>query len=244
MNKLTLTVLLSIIGLIPGWAKGEKFDRGIEMKTFIPKGQWMVGASFSYMEMDVDNYQWLVLEDFNITGYTFKVSPIVSYFIRDNVSIGGRIAYSRSLMDMGNLAISLGDDLNINLSDYYLKSHMVSTSGFVRTYLNLGDSKRFGLFNEARVTYGYGEGNSENGSSDTSKAVHEVKHILNFGISPGMVAFVNNFAAVEVSLDVLGLDLKWYEQTINQVEQGSLRTSSANFKINLFSINLGMTFYF
>ncbi|MCC8199380.1 MAG: hypothetical protein LIP06_12655 [Tannerellaceae bacterium] len=214
------------------------------MKTFIPKGQWMVGASFSYMEMDVDNYQWLVLEDFNITGYTFKVSPIVSYFIRDNVSIGGRIAYSRSLMDMGNLAISLGDDLNINLSDYYLKSHMVSTSGFVRTYLNLGDSKRFGLFNEARVTYGYGEGNSENGSSDTSKAVHEVKHILNFGISPGMVAFVNNFAAVEVSLDVLGLDLKWYEQTINQVEQGSLRTSSANFKINLFSINLGMTFYF
>ncbi|MCD8193988.1 MAG: hypothetical protein LUD74_05480 [Tannerellaceae bacterium] len=59
-----------------------------------------------------------------------------------------------------------------------------------------------------------------------------------------MVAFVNNFAAVEVSLDVLGLDLKWYEQTINQVEQGKMRTSSANFKINLFSINLGMTFYF
>lgn len=192
MNKLTLTVLLTITSLTPLWAKGEKFDRGIEMKTFIPKGQWMVGASFSYMEMDVDNYQWLVLEDFNITGHTFKVSPIVSYFIRDNVSIGGRIAYSRSLMDMGNLAISLGDDLNINLSDYYLKSHMVSTSGFVRTYLNLGDSKRFGLFNEARVTYGYGEGNSENGSSDTSKAVHEAKHVLNFGISPGIVAFVNN----------------------------------------------------
>lgn len=204
----------------------------------------MVGASFSYMEMDIDNYQWLVLEDFNLEGYTFRISPIISYFIRDNVSIGGRVAYSRSLMDMGNLAISLGDDLNISLSDYYLKSHMVSTFGFVRTYLNLGDSKRFGLFNEARVTYGYGEGNSENGPNDTSKAVHEVKHVLNLGISPGMVAFVNNFAAVEVSLDVLGLDLKWYEQTINQVEQGKMRTSSANFKINLFSINLGMTFYF
>jgi len=48
---------------------------------------------------------------------------------------------------------------------------------------------------------------------------------------------------VEVSVGVMGFDFKWIDQTTNQVEQGSSRTSSGNFKINLFSINIGMTFY-
>lgn len=225
-------------------AKAPKFDRGIEQKTFIPKGQWMVGASFSYTEFSGDNYQWLVVEDLDAVGYTFKVSPIVSYFIKDNLAIGGRIAYSRTLTDLGNLSLSLGDDLNIDINDLHMKSHTFSASVFARPYLNLGDSKRFGLFNEMRITYGYGEGNSENSLNETPKAVHEVKHALNFGVAPGLACFINNNIAVEVAVDVLGLDFKWYKQTINQVEEGSMRNSAANFKINLFSINLGMTYYF
>ncbi len=244
MNKIALTLFLSVMFCLAGQARNERFDRGIEQKTFIPKGQWMAGASFSYMESDINNYQFLVLEDLDFKGYTFKVSGIASYFVRDDISVGLRVAYTRSIVDLGNLSLSLGDDLNIALSDYYLKSHMVSTSGFMRAYLGLGDSKRFGLFNEARITYGYGQGNAENGSTATSKAVHEVKHLLNLGVAPGMTCFINNNSAVEVSVDVLGLDFKWYDQDINQVEQGSQRTSSANFKINLFSINIGMSFYF
>ena len=245
MNRIIVVILLVITNLLPAVAaKRPRFDRGIEQKTFIPKGQWMVGASFSYTEYSGDNYQWLVLEDADAVGYTFKVSPVVSYFIKDNVAIGGRIAYSRTLTDLGNLSLSLGDDLNIDIEDLHMKSHMFSVAGFVRTYLSLGDSKRFGLFNEARITYGYGQGNSENSLRDEPKAVHEVKNTLNIGVSPGLTCFINDNVAAEVAIDVLGLDFKWYNQTINQVEEGSLRSSSANFKINLFSINLGITFYF
>ena len=62
--------------------------------------------------------------------------------------------------------------------------------------------------------------------------------------APGLTAFVTNNMAVEVSINVVGLDFKWIEQTTNQVEHGSYRQSSADFKINIFSINIGVCTYF
>ena len=97
---LSLTVLLIICFSLPAKAKENKYDRGILMKTFIPKGQWMVGTTFSYSEHVDENFEFLsVLKDINSEGYTFKVTPLVSYFIRDNISIGGRFSYSRTNTD-------------------------------------------------------------------------------------------------------------------------------------------------
>lgn len=237
------TALLLAAGTLPVAAKGTKFDRGIEQKTFIPKGQWMCGASFSYSEHTDDNFKWLVVDDINSVGYTFKVSPIVSYFIRDNVAIGGRLAYSRSSTDLGNLSLNLGDDLNFDLSNYKDKSHTVSGAFFIRTYLNLGDSKRFGLFSEGRMTYGYGQSKVEDGTGDDLKGTHQIKQNLNFGLAPGITCFINDYTAVEAAVDVLGLDFKWYDQKTNQVEKGKRTSSGANFQINLLSISLGITFY-
>lgn len=238
---ITLLLLAGIV--LPAMAKGTKFDRGIEQKTFIPKGQWMCGASFSYSEHTDDNFKFLVIDDINSVGYTFKVSPVVSYFIRDNIALGGRLAFSRSSTDLGNLSLNLGDDLNFDLSDYRDKTNSLSTSFFIRTYLNLGDSKRFGLFNEARLTYGYGRSKTEDGTGEELKGTHQIKQNLNFGLAPGITCFINDYTAVEASLDVLGLDFKWYDQKTNQVETGKRTSSGANFKINLLSISLGITFY-
>ena len=68
--------------------------------------------------------------------------------------------------------------------------------------------------------------------------------LLQIGMAPGLTAFITNFAAVEVSVGVLGFNMKWTDQTTDQIDKGSRRSSSANFKIDLFSINLGMNFYF
>lgn len=245
MKKITIVATLLLLCTLRSVAAPRvKIDRGIEQKTFIPKGQWVAGASFSYTEYEGDNYQWTVLEDLDLVGYSFKVSPTISYFIRDNIALGGRVGYTRTLTDLGNLSLSLGDDLNIDIDELHMKNHSFLITTFMRTYLNLGDSKRFGLFNEMSVTYSYGQGNSTNQLRDQPKGVHEVKNTLNFGITPGLLCFINDYIAVEASVDVLGLDFKWNKQTINQVEQGTMRSSGANFKINLFSVNLGMAFFF
>ena len=71
----------------------------------------------------------------------------------------------------------------------------------------------------------------------------ETINSLQLGICPGLTVFVTDFMASEVSLNMGGYSVKWGKQRTNQIEEGKVRTSGANFKINLFSINLGVTFY-
>jgi len=220
------------------------FDRGLRNHTFIPKGQWMVGSTFSYSEHEENNYKFLVLEDIESTGYTFKVSPFIGYFIRDNVAIGGRFSYNRTYTDLENLSLDLDDDINFDINNMKYLEHMFSISGYCRTYMPIGGSKVFGLFNEARITYGHGQGKNSSGTGEDYTGTYQAINNLQIGMAPGLTAFITNYAAVEVSVGVLGFNVKWVDQVTDQIETGSRRNSSANFKIDLFSINLGMNFYF
>ena len=95
-----------------------------------------------------------------------------------------------------------------------------------------------------RLTYGYGQGKTISGADQKATGTYQTSHSLQIGAAPGLTAFVTNNMAVEVSINVVGLKFKWAEQTTNQVERGSYRQSSADFKINIFSINIGICTYF
>ena len=220
------------------------YDRGIQNGLFVKKGTWMGGATFSYNEQTNRNYEFLVLDDVDASGYTFKVSPFVGYFIKDNIALGGRFVYSRSLTDLGNLSLNLGDDMNFDVSDAYYLEHMGVGSFFVRTYMSIGNSKVFGFFNEASIRYGYGQGKNHTGVGIDLTGTYQTIQSLQIGFSPGLTAFVTNFAAVEVSIGMMGWNAKWINQTTDQVETGYRRTTSASFKIDIFSLNIGMNFYF
>lgn len=221
----------------------QRIDRGIMQSVFIPKGQWMAGGTFSYSEHEEDNLNFLVIKNVEGLGYTFNVSPYVGYFFKDNVAAGLRFGYNRTYLDMANFELNLGEDFNISLKDLYYLEHEYQVSSFLRTYMPIGKSKIFGLFNEVRLTYAYGTGKNSTGSNTEYDGTFERTHNLQIGIAPGMTAFVTDWSAVEVSVGVMGYNFKWQKQTTNQIESGMRRTSSGNFKINLFSINIGMTFY-
>lgn len=245
-----LLVLLLLLAVAVGNAEAQRgkraiqrIDREVQEAVFIPKGTWMVGGAFSYSEHDEDNLNFLVLKDVTGKGYDFNVSPYVGYFFRNNVAAGIRFSYNRDYLDLQNFELNLGDDLNINLDNLYYLEHTFETSAFLRTYIPVGRSKIFGLFNELRLTYGYGTGKNSTGTGTTYDGTFEKVNNLQIGIAPGLTAFVTDWSAVEVSVGVMGYNFKWTDQTTNQVETGSRRTSSGNFKINLFSINIGMTFY-
>lgn len=114
-------------------------------------------------EHDESNLNFLVIKDLEGNGYNFAISPYVGYFFRDNISAGVRFAYRRNYLDLGNVDANLGD-ITISFKDLYYLEHKYETSGFLRTYIPIGKSKIFGLFNEARVTYGYGTGKNSTGS--------------------------------------------------------------------------------
>ena len=55
---------------------------------------------------------------------------------------------------------------------------------------------------------------------------------------------MTNEAALEVSVGVLGFTHQKTVQTTNQVEVSQMVQNNASFKINLFSINMGVSVYF
>ena len=150
--KHQITILLVFSLLFPSFLQAKKdreqIDRGIHSSTFIPKGQWMVGGSFSYSESNSDDYKFLILKNVEGKRYSFSVSPNFGYFIRDNVAVGGRFSYTRDYIDIGNLDIDLNEDLSFKINNASLLQHMIYGTGFVRTYINLGNSKRFGQENK------------------------------------------------------------------------------------------------
>ena len=243
-----MTILL-LLAVIVGSAEAqrgkraiERIDRDVQKAVFIPKGTWMVGGSVSYSEHDESNLNFLIMKDVEGKGYNFSVSPYVGYFFRDNIAAGFRFTYNRDYLDLGNMDINLGD-ITLSFDDLYYLEHKYEATGFLRTYIPIGRSKIFGLFNEARLTYGYGKGKNSTGSGTTYDGTFQTVQNLQIGFAPGLTAFITNWSAVEVSVGVMGFDFKWIDQQSNQIEEGSMRTSSGNFKINLFSINIGMTFY-
>lgn len=235
---------LTIFACVANSYARKGFDREIKNSLFVPKGTWASGLSFSYLEMEGDNYKFIILDDVLGEGYTFKISPHVSYFFKNNISAGFRAVYQRTYVDVNNINIDLGDDLNFEIKDYSYIDHGISATGFIRTYMGLGKSKIFGFFNELSLTYGYSQGKTVSGTGESLTGTYQTTNKFQIGATPGLTAFVTNNLAVEVSVDVLGLNFQWIDQKTNQVESGSFRKSSANFKIDIFSINIGLCTYF
>lgn len=223
--------------------KITRVDRDLMRAVFVPKGQWLVGASFNYQEWDTDNMNLLVLKNMNLEGYTFSGSPYLGYFIKNNIAVGARYNYNRNYVYLGQFDLNLGEDFNISLSDLYYLAHTHEASAFVRTYMSLGRANIFGFFSEIRGTYAYSVGKNTTGTGVDFEGSYSKGHSVQLTFCPGMAAFVTDFLAAEASIGILGLKYSWKDQHTNRIESGQYRTGGANFRFNFLSINLGLTFY-
>ena len=236
MKKTAFILSLVFLGIFS--VRAQDFKRDIKLGTFIPKGQWIVGSSVSYSEHNEQNYQFLVLDGFNSDGYTFKVSPMVCYAFKDNMAAGGRFAYGRTLTKLDGLSINLDEENQFDVDDLYQLKHSYSVMAVLRNYVTLGSSKRFALFSETQLGMGGSQSKVVNKGGDSVTGTYSTTTDFSIGVAPGIVAFINNYTAVEVSIGVLGLNFSKVNQTTDHVFFGYWSSSIANFKINLFSIGL------
>lgn len=230
----------------------QRIDRSEFKNTFIPKGLWMCGATINYREWENENENLLVLKNLNMAGHIFSVSPYVGYFVRNNLALGLRYNYSRYYFSLGNLDLKLGEGLSIDLEDLYYLEHKHEVSFYMRNYMPLFGSKIFGAFAEVRASYSHANGKNTTGRRDENvnslDSTYERVNKIQLGISPGLCVFVTDFAAVETSIGVLGVDYKWssfknLKANETEYEYGKSHNGGANFKFNIFTINIGMTFY-
>lgn len=212
--------------------------------VFVPKGQWILGANASYSTHDNDSYSFAIIEGIQSDGYTFKVSPLLSYAIRNNMAIGIRGVYSRTNLMIDRADVVIGDDATgtqIGVSDYQSIKHTYSVVFSWRQYIPLGQNKRFALFNE--MQFGAGGIQSKFAAGQPVKGTYESGYTLSLGVAPGLVAFATNNVAIEVNVGVMGISYSDVEQVHNQVSVGHRKTSNMNFKVNIFSIGVGVACY-
>lgn len=221
----------------------EPFSRDIRQTTFIPKGQWITGISVSYAQTHCDNYTFFVLENLNGDTYSFKVSPMLLFAFKDNLAAGGRLAYQRSRTQLDSGLFNLGEDTTYEIENLYRISHTFYAGAAFRNYLSLGNSLRFGFFNEVQLQLGGGQSKIINGRGVDLTGSYETNFNLSVGLQPGMVMFLSNYSAIEVNIGVLGFEYSHTHSTTDQIYESNRNTKSANFRINLFSIQFGATFY-
>lgn len=221
-------------------------QRGITnmQNVFIPKGLWVTGASVSYSTHANDNYTFMVVENIESEGYNFRVSPLVAYAIRDNMAIGLRGVYSRSNITIDRADLKFGDEetgTQIKVENYKAVQHTYTVSAVWRQYIPLGKSRRFAIFNE--ISLGAGGTQGIFAADQPIRGTFEEGYTISLGVSPGLMAFATNDVAIEVNVGVMGINYTDVEQVHNQVSVGHRRSSNMNFKVNLLSIGVGVSFY-
>ncbi len=244
-NSRHIFILALLLFLCAFTARGQKLDRGIDMSTqpcFIEKGTWMVGGGASYMLHNNDNSRLLVVNGIKSTGYTISVSPAFCYMVKDNMGVGVRFGYKRNMLQLDSAKMTF-DDIDLSVANFHKISHAFEIQGIGRYYIPVGSLKRIGLFNELQLAYSYGQGKVLDGHGDKVDASYETSNSLGINVCPGFMAFVTEKLAIDVSVNMLGLQFDWTHQNHNQVEEGSRGTSLVNFKVNLLAIGFSLYYY-
>lgn len=221
-----------------------RYNRGLHNYLFIPKGQWSFGLMASYGEFSTDDVQLLsVIKDLDLNIKAYSLQPSITYFFRNNQSIGMKFVYVRRNLDLPGLAVDFSDDMNFSLKDvsYYEQSY--STSVSYRNYVGLGRDRRFGVFNDVDLSFGSGSARFKRyyGGELRDTRTNSMSAALNF--SPGLCVFIMDYVSFNVSFGVFGIKVHHEKQQTNGVEEGTRFTSGANFKFNIFNINFGMAVF-
>ncbi|GFI13595.1 hypothetical protein IMSAGC008_01128 [Muribaculaceae bacterium] len=238
-----LAISLTALGVAVPASAQQEFKRKLEQVSFVPKGAWISGVSVSYSQSDQSKYQFLIIENINGDTYTFKVSPMLMFCFKDNLAAGGRFSYSRQRTRLSSADIVLDSETSYNIDNLYSISHSYHGTALFRSYLSLGRSTRFGLFNEVQLQLGGGQSKLVNGVGENLSGTYQRTFDFNVGLAPGLSVFLNNYSAIEVNVGVLGFNYTHVHAVTDRIYEADLRTQRANFKINLFSITFGVTFY-
>lgn len=178
IKHLIYIILLTLVVAQTAKAQ-EEFKRDLESVVFVPKGQWITGVSVNYSQSNQNNYQFFILENLSGDTYSFKVSPMVCYAIKNDMAIGGKFSYSRGLTKLEHGDIVLDSETSYDINNLYRLSHNYSAMGIMRNYFSLGHSKRFGFFNEIQLEFGGGQSKLMQGKSTEITGAYERNFHLN-----------------------------------------------------------------
>ena len=219
-----------------------RYDRKLYNWLIYPKGLWHIGLTANYGELNTEDMEILsLINDIDLHGKIYSIKPSVSYFLRNNLCVGLRLAFTKGDMGINSLKVDIDEDMNFNLHDIKYTSDSYSAAVFLQQYFGLSRRGRFAVFNEAEVSVGTGSSHFIRPFDGELRDTRTKSQSFNINYSPGVSIMMMKNAAFNLSFGIFGFHLKSEKQWENGEESGSRFTSGINFRFNLFNINFGVS---
>lgn len=244
MRRLSIISVILFLGAF--CAEAQNYDRGYETQPsspFLKKGTWMAGGSFRYSQHINEDYSLAVINDINSTGYNISVNPKMLYMLKDNMGVGLRVSYDRSMLDLASADLSISD-ISMSAGNCYQIQHKYSAYAVYRAYIPLGDSKRVAMFADLLLGGSLKQGKTFNAGGKYVEGAYNQAYSLELAVDPGIIAFLTERLAVELNIGIFGVSYNWNDQIRNQVSSGNSDSTSAGFMVNLLSLGVGLSYYF
>lgn len=247
MKRILILAALAFATLAcPPEAAGQKLDRGYNIKkpaaVIAPKGSWMIGGNAGFSSSASRDFDFVVVSGINAARYSLGVSPQFCYHFADNMGAGCKLDYSRGMFDLGSAAVSAGD-ISLGVRNYYSISHKYSVSPFFRYYLPIGKTGRFSSFVDCKLQLGASQGKQLDMHTEDVKGVYTTRFFMSVGADAGVMMFVNNHFAVDLSVGLLSFNFSKDNQTFNQVSTGESYGRGFNFMVDLLALKVGLSWY-
>ncbi len=218
-----------------------RFDRKLYNWLIYPKGLWHIGLTANYGQLSTDDNEFLsLIKDVDLKGKIYSIKPSVSYFLRHNICVGLRLAFTKGEMGINSFKVDIDDDMGFNLHDIKYSSDSYSAAIFAQQYFGLSRRGRFAVYNEAELSYGTGSSHFIRPFDGVIKDTRTKTQNFNITYSPGISIMMMKNAAFNLSFGVFGFHLKSEKQWEDGEETGRRTTSGINFRFNLFNINFGV----
>lgn len=244
MRKILIIISMLFLGAL--CAGAQHYDRGYEAvpsSPFLKKGTWMAGGSFRYSQHINDGYNFLVISDINSKGYNISLNPKMLYMLKDNMGVGLRFSYGRSMLDLASADLAVSD-ITMSAEDCYQIQHKYTAHAVYRAYIPLGQSKRIAMFADLLLGGSFKQGKAFNAGGKFVSGTYNQSYALELAVDPGIVAFLTDRLAMELNVGIFGVSYRWTDQIRNQVSSGHSDSTSAGFMVNLLSLGVGMSYYF
>ncbi|MBD5290529.1 MAG: hypothetical protein HDS24_00415 [Bacteroides sp.] len=234
-----------------------RFHRGLSNFLYVPKGMWSFGLTASYGEFDTEDLDVFgLLSDIDIHANSFSIKPYLSYFIKNNLSVGLRFGYTNTRGVLDSFKAEIDGDLGFNLHDISYRSESYTAAFTLRQYIGLSRRGRFGVFNEVELAFASGKSLFKRPYNGEPRQTNTTSFDGQLNFSPGVQAFIMKNVEFHVSFGVFGFYFTDQKQTETRYVMDSDRpdidalpvdepaghrfTSGANFRFNIFNINFGI----
>lgn len=244
MLRVLIISLMLFLGAVG--AEAQHYDRGYEAEPsspFLEKGTWMIGGSARYSQHINDGYSLAVISDINSTGYGIASNSKLLYMFRDNMGIGLRFSYDRSMLDLASADLAVSE-IEMGADNCYQISHKYHGHLVYRAYIPLGNSKRIAMFADVLLGGSFKQGKAFNAGGPYVMGTYSQSYAMELMVDPGVVAFLTDRLALELNVGIFGVTYSWTDQIRNQVSGGHSDMISGGFMVNLLSLGVGLSYYF